>query len=123
MSTESMSPAELVIANVACPFVGTFGHVEAEVAAGYMVMAMQDQESFAPVRTPQMAEAMTKRKDDDAFRWMHNPFCRPDLDDLVARGFAEWEGEPYKTAIGFTPKGLETLTQCAWRQQAEAPKT
>ena len=114
-----LRPDDLIIEDVAVPFGATFEHAEAEVAAGYLVLAMKAQGNFDGVKIEQVIQAARNRKDDRAYSWLHNPFCNPNIDELIERGYAEPigpEAEGKNRAVQFTDKGMETLAACRWRR-------
>lgn len=92
------------------PFVGTFGRVEREAAAAYLVLACQDRNTWDPVLPIEVGEAAKRHK--DRLIWLQNSFYLPDIRDLVEKGFAECVGpdeEGWKRPIRFTSLGLERI--------------
>lgn len=104
-----MKPSDIFI-NGMMPLTGTFGRVEAEAAAAVMiaVLAATDDEWRAvhpsePWSHPELIKALT---------WSDNPFVRPQVGELISRGFAATTDD----GVEFTPAGLEVLRASRWNQ-------
>lgn len=121
MSTEPITPAQIDCTGIP-PLTATFGRTEREVAAAMLVLACTDHGSWYAAAPPDIGNAIIERESDPAYRWLHNPFCRPDFHELVAKGFAEWvDGSPRTTAAGepmkllrFTDAGIAALAGSRW---------
>lgn len=72
-----------------------FGRAEDEQAAAIIICALSDMQSdWAPVRTSHVVEFLKEKVDSDRFRVLRNPFFRPDVHSLAARGFATFVPGP-----------------------------
>lgn len=94
------------------PLCGTMGHCEAEVAAAMTVRACEVHgNEWRAVSREEIIYSMAVDLEMERAPFasiLRNPFLRPDLSDLVKRGFAVWVGEG-EIHIQFTDKGLEAL--------------
>jgi hypothetical protein len=110
------------------PLVDTMGKTEAEVAATYIVRTLAASgDTWRPVTWKECRErikadciAVEKAGGPNKapavermiFDLLRNPFTRPDVDELVRRGFARWisePGMPVRAAIELTDEGRERL--------------
>lgn len=77
---------------------GAFGKAEAEWAAGLIVRACQLQgDEWKPVTAADIGDAMQADIDEKVeplASLVRNPFFRPDIWQLIERGFARWVNEP-----------------------------
>lgn len=111
----TFKPSDVDLLGSFPPLCATMGRTERELAAALLVRGCQargDEWKAVPLRM--LGEVIGE--DLDAKREpLHsinrNPFCRPDMHDCVAKGFATWVGEPGTPEYGveFTEKGLEAL--------------
>lgn len=107
-----IKPSEVDLCASFPPLVGTMGRTEVEIAAALLVRACQvGGDAWQDVSTATLAEVITadlaaKREPFTSIN--RNPFCRPDVHDLVKRGFAEWVGEP-GGALRFTQRGVAAM--------------
>ena len=88
------------------PLRGTFGQLEMEVAAGWLVRACQAKGKFDPCTFMDIADVIRRHLP------LHKDPCDvldADFDGLVRGGFAEFEVCPYGTTLRFTTAGLERL--------------
>lgn len=108
-----MKPSDIAILDP-IPLGYTFEHVEAEMMGTIMVCALQlEKDEWGPV-TKEMLSDFVDSVREDIPSWMKNPFLKPDADDLVERGFAEWVDPP--GTIEFTEKGMEALRNSRWNK-------
>ena len=93
------------------PLAATMGKAEAEHAAALIVRACQvNGDAWQPCTWAQIKAAVQADVDSKTAPFdnlIHNPFFRPDVYDLVARGFARWT-EPQ--VVELTAAGLAKLT-------------
>jgi hypothetical protein len=91
-----VKPSEIVLG--VPPLVGTMGRAEAEFAAALVVLACEaNGDRWQAVAWPQITAAAKAALEEGRRPWLtllSNPFYRPDVWELVKRGFARWEGEP-----------------------------
>ncbi len=103
-------PADVVVLEH-LPFVGCFDHVEAEVAAALLVLALQFRGwLWVPVAFDDVAAMLGSGV---VRGWMRNPFVPPpDFAELVERGYAS---DPFDTrhVLHFTARGIERLRRYA----------
>jgi hypothetical protein len=115
-----MKPRHIaIIEGLPTPLTGVFGKSEVEQAAAMLLLGMQAEDSWEGVSPAQIGLRLRELSDDNATirSWLHNPFVRPDIDWLIAGGFAEWvgdEGEGCKRPVRFTAQGLEALRHSRW---------
>lgn len=98
------------------PLIDTFGRVEEEFAAALMVLGCIHHGDEWQALEPKQIDIAMKEACGDKGCLSHlqsSPFApRPDMRGLVAKGFAEFIGDPDGTPaapIRFTEKGLEVL--------------
>jgi hypothetical protein len=97
-------PSQVVLAPV--PLVGTMRRAEVEFAAALLVRACQVLgDRWQPLSWQQVAKVLRADRTSVA-KWLANPFFRPDVHDLVARGYAA--GNP-TAEVWLTAAGLEAL--------------
>jgi hypothetical protein len=112
-----MKPTDIDLCRSFTPLVGVFGHTEAELAASLLVRACQvqgDQWQDVDCRALGAVIKADLEIQREPFHSMNgNPFCRPDVHDLVKRGFAEWV-DPLRV-VRFTQAGLAALQKFAER--------
>lgn len=103
-------PSQVII--IVPPLVATMGRAESEHAAALLVLACQCHGDTWGSMTPrQVGEAIQWALDGNRDPWPslnRNPFFKPDIYELVSKGFARWtenEGGP----VAFTDAGLERL--------------
>lgn len=109
------------------PLVATMGRSEAEFAAALVVRTLAVKgDTWRPVAWTEIQEVVKadmegtvdpvtmKRTPRHAAvaSLMGMPFYRPDIYEMVKRGFARWTGEPGKT-VEFTDKGVTALRKWA----------
>lgn len=105
-------PSDVNLCSSFPPLVGTMGRTEAELAAALLVRVCQVRgDAWQDISAVAIGEVI--REDLQAGRepfasMNRNPFCRPDVYDLVKRGCAEWVGEPGRV-LRFTQRGLDAL--------------
>lgn len=90
-------------------FVGTFDHSEAENTAAVIVKVLAlNGDVWRSASCDELTTGFEQlTKDDGPWRtWFNNPFRRIDMHDLVARGFATWDGPK---ALKFTDEGLRRM--------------
>jgi len=123
----SFKPSQIdVFARSYLPFIGTFGHTEAEVAAAMMISTMRyDGDKLQPVSFEQIKTWMYEAERSEK-RWrdlLNNPFVTPDIDMLIADGYARWVGEGPEHRSGpedpvrpveFTERGIARLEEKGW---------
>lgn len=115
-----MKPSDVkLFARSWVPLTDTFGRVEREAAAAFIVQTcIANGDEWRPVTWKQIAEAMLSAFENHG-QWKElksNPFFRPDVHDLIAKGFARWVGEPDDDgdrAVEFTERGLAALQRAA----------
>ena len=94
------------------PLVATMGRTEAEIAAALLVRVCQVNgdtwQDIDVVLLSTVIKSDLEAKREPFASLNRNPFCRPDVHDLVKRGFAEWVGDPGQT-LRFTQQGLDVL--------------
>ncbi len=115
-----MRPSDIIIANPT-PLTATFERTEAEQAAALMIVVLADaDDSWRPVTPKEIGRYIRGILDAKEAPpvWMNNPFFRPDIHNLVTRGFARWEGDEDADGrpVGFTEKALEKLRVSRWRR-------
>ncbi len=94
------------------PLCATMGRTERELAAVLLVRACQSGGDEWKVHTLGEVIADDMYNDREPLHSLsRNPFCRPDMHDCVATGFAAWVGDAGNPDHGveFTEKGLEAL--------------
>ena len=111
-----MKPSDIHIGGM-MPLTGTFGRVEAEAAAALIVgtLAATD-DQWRPIDFSEMGTAKFPH-----LPWMHNPFVRPEIDELVERGYATLSDDR-KTAE-LTDKALDVLRASRWNKSREQGET
>lgn len=96
-------------------FIGTFEHMEAENTAAVMVAALaMNGDTWRVVTCEELSDGfgqLTRAESPGVSEglmrgWFNNPFAHISIQDLVTRGFAEWEGD---RAVRFTSAGLERM--------------
>lgn len=111
-----MKPSDVVISDP-IPLVDTFGRVEKEVAAAYLILAMRNEgDFFQPVLPGTVGTARELFKERAGFHWLSNPYCIPDFDQLIKDGYAERTVPEAlrKSPLAFTEKGLGILRDSVW---------
>lgn len=106
----TFKPSDVDLLGSFPPLAGTMGKSEAELAAAIMVLASREADEWRALTLPDLGAALGEALDAgvEPFASLNrNPFARPDVRELVARGFAAWSDEP--KAITFTDQGLEAL--------------
>ena len=95
--------------------VGVFGRAEAEAAAGLIIATLAlDGDEWGPCefsKFPAYHVELSK------LLWVRNPILRPDIDELVSRGFATISSD--RTTAELTPKALDVLEECRWRKSSD----
>jgi len=123
----SFKPSQIdVFARSYLPFIDTFGHTEAEVAAAMMISTMRyDGDELHPVSLEQV-NAWAREAERSEAHWrklFSNPFVTPDIDMLIADGYARWVGEGPEHRSGpedpvrpveFTERGIARLEEKGW---------
>lgn len=121
-----MKPSDVkLFARSWVPLTATFGRVERELAAAFIVTTcVHHGDTWKPVTWKQIAETMRPlmRVDRNWKEIAGNPFVKPDVHDLIAKGFARWIGE--KDADGdqgveFTEEGMAVLRKEVAREDAK----
>lgn len=97
-----------VVISVPCPLAGTMGRVEVEFAASMIVRGLQENgNDWKPIAWPDIARVLRAdiaSRRDPFFSLCTNPFLRPDVDDLIKRGFGRWVVERPQSVVEFTAK-------------------
>lgn len=92
------------------PLVGVFGKVEAEIAAAVIVRALAaDGDEWKTIDLGLVSSTLKKAVKDgvEPFASMSsNPFCKPDIHELVRLGFAVWVTDEH---VRFTDEGIREL--------------
>jgi hypothetical protein len=98
------------------PFCAALGRSECEFAAALIVLACQHRGSWGPVLPKEIGEAL--KADEEKYTvegkrhpWA-NPFLNPDIDDLIARGFAKWIGEATEGSEEYHKRPVELTEAC-----------
>jgi len=99
------------------PLTGTMKKTEREVAAALIVRACQvNGDEWKPVDPLELGLVITadiNAGTEPLASLNRNPFCRPNFDLLADGTYARWTGEPRKSAIEFTPAGIEAMKRWA----------
>ncbi len=107
----SFKPSEVVLRLL--PLIETIGKTEAEFAAAMIVRTCQVEGDYWQPVEPKTIERVIKGdldlKCEPFYSNRGNPFLRPNIWELVKRGFARWTDEPGKT-VEFTDDGIQALT-------------
>lgn len=115
------TPSQVYLA--AIPLCATMGRAESEFAAALIVRTCQllgdEWRSVSPRQIGEMLRDDLEAKREPMASLSHNPFFRPDVWELVSRGFAQWIGEPGKSPVELTDCGLERLRP--WVRSQTAP--
>jgi len=99
-----MRPSDVLI-RADFPLPDTFGRVEREVAAAILVVTCRAwHDAFVPVDAREIRLACIAFS--KVYRWLHNPFYRPDFDSLIELGFATVDDHG---RLSFTEAGLGCL--------------
>jgi hypothetical protein len=110
MNEPTFKPSQVFL-NAVPPLVGTMGKTEAEVAAALLVRACHVRgDAWAPVRAEEMGRVLSADLEAKTEPWAsldRNPFCKPNFDILVERGFAEFSDG--RRVLALTEKGIEAL--------------
>jgi len=112
--TTTFKPSDIRLA-LPVPLCGTMGKAEAEFAATLLVRAcVRHGDAFDSILPAQMGDTIgadLEEQVDPLWSLRNNPFFRPNFDELVKRGFAEYVGEDggRKRPLRFTASGLEVL--------------
>lgn len=116
--TVNFKPSDVNLCDSFSPLCNTMGHTEAELAAMLLVRACQECGDAWQDIDARMLGAVIKAdvaaRREPLYGMNHNPFCRPDMYDLVRRGCAEWVGE-LGTVLRFTQKGFDGLRKVVER--------
>lgn len=97
------------------PLTGTMGRVEAEAFATLMIEAcVFHGDEWQPLTLKQIGEAVqaalaSKKEPFDSLNT--NPFWRPDVWDLISRGYAEQIGNDKHAPVRFTDKAFHAMKQ------------
>jgi hypothetical protein len=119
-----MKPRHIYI-NSANPLTDTFQKAEAEQAAALLIYASNPdrwEPSTLAALSARLKAYMGSAEQLGAHavfvkRWICNPVFRPNIDRLIADGFAEWVGdetEGRKRPVRFTAAGLKALRLSRW---------
>ncbi len=98
-------PDDVLLDATALPLCGTLGHVETEVAAAMLVLALASRGyGWVPVPFSELAATL----EGSELRWLRNPFCRPDFGELIEKGYAI---RPFDSSdwLELTPAAIERL--------------
>ena len=114
-----MNPLDVALFEGPCPLVGVFGRSELEVAAAFIVLACQVDNCWRAVSPPEVGLALDNSV--DAHRMWNNPFLRPDIGDLVAKGFAAWSGEALASPVQLTEAGLDRIRRSSHNRVRSDP--
>lgn len=109
-----MKPSDVLLTLSFPPLAGTMGRVEAEAFAVLMLRAMvRLGDTWQALEPKQLAHANQQdvdEKHDPVAALSHNPFWRPDVHEIVNRGFARFVvNDANAKPVEFTEKGLEHL--------------
>lgn len=103
-------PSDVVLLPI--PLVGTFGKAFAEYAATLLVRACARRgdiwQAVEPKEMGAAIKADLEEKVEPLFELRLNPFFRPDMLELVKRGYAEWTGK-VGGAVQFTAEGFTAM--------------
>jgi hypothetical protein len=115
------TPADVVLTTP--PLTGTLGKTELEVAAGVMVLILQELgRGWGMVTWQDIQEAIKRAQTDQKgtlWSWFTNPFLRPDWEGLVDRGLATGV-DGHLRALELTPAAIERLRPWVRRTGAHA---
>lgn len=110
---------EDVFINTVPPLVGTLGKSGVESAAALIIRACQvNGNEWKGVDLASLKAIIDKDVDNNVEplkSMCMNPFIKPDFRELVARGFAKWEGMPGESALALTDAGLEKLRRYVFK--------
>lgn len=110
MNPPSFRPSQVALS--VPPLTGTMGRSEREHAATLLLRALvREGDTWQALAPPQIGLAIRadlEERVEPISALSRNPFFRPDIPDLVAAGFAEFDRE---RRISFTDKGLEALSR------------
>ena len=120
----SMKPSDVALLDPG-PLTGTFDHTEAEAAAAYLLLTMRHgPDTFRPVGAKEVGTIAGLHREESGFRWLTNPFFRPDFDSLVGVG-AVVLTEPDRgreSPLKFTESGIATLRRSMWVARVMCPE-
>ncbi len=121
--TVCFKPSDVSLYDSFPPLAGTLGKTEAELAATLLVRASQVHgDVWQDIHVRMLGEVIRAdlgAKREPLHSMNRNPFCRPDVWQLVKLGCAEWVGEPGKV-LRFTEKGLDGLYKAVGRSRPES---
>lgn len=110
MKPPAFKPSEVIL--VVPPLVATMGHAGSQHAASLLVLGCQFHgDTWGPMSSRQVGEAIKWALEEKREPWPslnRNPFFKPDIYELVSKGFARWTEEDGGT-VAFTDEGLERL--------------
>ncbi len=107
-----MKPSDIMI-NAVPPLCATFGRTEREAAAALIVGALAAAgDTWRPITLDEIKEHGGVLS---ALPWMQNPFVRPDIEDLVRRGFASLSDD--RTTVELLPNAIEVLRLSPWNME------
>ena len=111
-----MKPSDIRLANVASPLGGTFGRVENEVAMAYGILVCKFfGDEWRTIRGGDLYHAISLYRERPEYRWLLNPFCRPDFFTIREKGLVEDVGLTGQGWIyRFTDEALERLAFSPW---------
>jgi hypothetical protein len=93
------------------PFVAGFGQTEREVAAALLVRTCavrgDQRQAVSWEEAIEVLKADVAAKIEPLYGWCTSPMIRPDVYQLVEKGFARWVG--VRERIEFTAKGFDVL--------------
>jgi len=105
------------------PLLDRFGDAEAELAGCLVVMALQSKKADSFLEWVEMSEIRdaTQRVPSNI---RNNPFLKPDIFELEARGYAELVKKDYHVVRArFTELGAERLLQPgSWKNDPKKPR-
>lgn len=111
MESVKFKPSEVYLAPFPFPLASTYGRMESEAAAAIVVRACAVLgDEWRAVSSTEVEEVLAREVEGDPlYACMRNPFWRPDAHELVANGFATWEGETEAPSVKLTAEGLARL--------------
>jgi len=118
-----LRPSQILVLDP-CPLTATFDRHRIELAAAVMIITLAaNGDTWRPVRLREIGEHLGALANGPRPpSWLTSPVFRPDMLDMVARGFAVLSGEDGtpERAIAFTEEGLERLRRSRWIRPAAA---
>jgi len=108
---EPFKPSDVRLVGI--PLTATFGKSEMEAAAAIIVRTCAVLgDEWRAVSVDEVKKVLALEEEGKPlFAFLRNPFWRPDVYQLVNKGFARWEGDPGTSPVGFTEEGIARLAR------------